>query len=538
MKRLVKNSSLFLIAIMIMMGIACIWSRGASQKDFDLIIKNGFIVDGSGNPWFKGDIAIKDKKIVSIGSISENQAAEIIDARNLVVAPGFIDIHTHCDRGIAEIPTVDNYILQGVTTIIGGNCGGHPFPLHDLFEKLEKRGISINFGCLVGQNTIRREVMKYKMGEPSREEMERMKALVDQEMKAGGMGLSTGLAYLPGVYSQTQEVVDLASAVAPYGGIYTSHIRDQGLYITEAVEEAIEIGEKNGIPVQISHIKLAEDAVWNELERITKPVEEARKRGVEVTLDQYPYIATSTGFTSSFPSWAFEGGKKKFLVRLKDEAAYEKIKSYIIKRRLTSSKGINKAETLYVSRCEKFPEYEGKNLNEILSLQGKELSISNAADLIIDIEKNGGASGVFFQMNEKDVEALMRLPYVMHASDGAVQESGKGVPHPRSYGTFPRVIGRYVREKGIISLEDAVRKMTSLPAQTFRLKNRGLIREGMCADITIFDPKKFEDKATFSNPHQYNQGLAYVIVNGEVVVEKGQHNGTRPGMILYGPGKV
>jgi N-acyl-D-amino-acid deacylase len=502
-------------------------------KKFDLVVQNGFIIDGTGNPWFKADIGVREGRIVRIGSIDNKQAKKVIDAQDLIISPGFIDVHTHCDRGIVRIPTVDNYIYQGVTTVIGGNCGGHPFPLKELFSKIEGHGIALNFGCLVGHNTIRREVMGMKMDAPSEEETESMKSLIHQEMEAGALGFSTGLSYLPGTYSEKDELVELASVVTGFGGVYATHLRDQGLYITEAIEEAIEIGETNNIPVQISHIKLADDAVWYELERITDPVEKARKRGVEVTLDQYPYTATSSGFGSSFPSWAFEGGNKNFLKRLENEENYAKIKSYIIKRRLTSTKGINKPETIYIANSDKFPEYVGKNLQEILLSQGKEPTVENTADLIIEIQKNGGASGVFFQMNEKDVEDLMRLPYTMQGSDGGVQVKGRGVPHPRNYGTFPRVISHYVRKQGVISLEEAIRKMTSLPAQTFRLKERGMIKEGFYADITIFDKHKFEDKATFSAPHQYSQGLLYVVVNGELVVEKGEYTGRLPGMILY-----
>ncbi len=504
-----------------------------SQKKFDLVIQNGFIIDGSGNPWFKADIAIEGSRIARIGAIDDKRAKKIIDAQGLIISPGFIDVHTHCDRGITRIPTVDNYIYQGVATVIGGNCGGHPFPLKELFGKIEDQGIALNFGCLIGHNTVRREVMGMKMDAPSEEEMERMKSLIHQEMEAGALGFSTGLSYLPGAYSKKEELVELASVMSDYRGVYATHLRDQGQHITEAIEEAIEIGETNNIPVQISHIKLADDAVWYELERIIEPVENARKRGVEVTLDQYPYTATSSGFGSSFPSWAFEGGNINFLKRLEDEENYKKIKAYIIKRRLASTKGINKPESIYIANSEKFPEYAGKNLQEILLSQGKKPTIENTADLIIEIQKNGGASGVFFQMNEKDVESLMRLPYTMHASDGAIQAKGRGVPHPRNYGTFPRVISHYVRKQGVISLEEAIRKMTSLPAQTFRLKERGMIQEGFYADITIFDKHNFEDKATFSAPHQYSQGLHYVIVNGELVVEKGEHTGKLPGMILY-----
>lgn len=533
MKTFQKLFFSFIVALFALSLFVCV----PPQRPYDIVLKNGFVVDGSGNPWFKADVAVKGNKIVKVGSIDESQAKRTIEAENLIVTPGFIDVHTHCDRRISGIPTVDNYIRQGVTSVIGGNCGGHPFPLSVLFKNLEESGISVNFGCLIGHNTIRREVMSYKMEEPSKEEMERMKSLVDQEMRTGALGFSTGLSYLPGIYSKTEEIVELVSAVAPYAGIYATHLRNQGQHITEAIEEAIEIGESNGITVQISHIKLSDDAVWHEVERITNPVEKARRRGVEVTLDQYPYTATSSGFTSSFPSWAFEGGKEKFLERLKDRETYETIKSYIIQRRLTSTKGIDKLETIYISSYENNPEYEGKNLQEILVSQGKDPTVENGGDLIIDIEKDGGASCVFFQMDERDVEELMRLPYNMHASDGAVRELGIGVPHPRNYGTFARVISHYVRKKGILFLEEAIRKMTSLPAQTFRLRKRGLIREGMYADITVFDKELFRDRATFSDPHQYSQGLAYVIVNGEVVVENDKHTGKRPGMILYGPGK-
>lgn len=509
-----------------------------SPESFDLVIKNGIIVDGCGNPGYREDIGIRGKKIAKIGVILESQAEKVIDARGLTVTPGFIDVHTHCDRGIDEIPTVDNYILQGVTTVIGGNCGGHPFPVAELFQELERKGISPNFGCLIGHNTIRREVMGYKKALPTPEEMDQMKSLIRQEMEAGALGFSTGLSYLPGTYSNTEELVELASAVAPNNGIYASHIRDQGDHITRAIEEAIRVGEENNIPVQISHIKLAKDSVWGEVERIARPVEKARNRGVDVLLDQYPYTATSSGFTSSFPSWVFEGGKEKFLKRMEDEETYQKVKSYVIQRRLTSTKGIDKTETIYIARYKENPEYQGKNLKEILLERGEEPSVSNTADLIIEIQKKGGASGVFFQMDEKDVHALMKLPYTMHASDGGVQEKGKGVPHPRNYGTFPRVMSHYVGEEGILPLREAVRKMTSLPAQAFRLSGRGILKEGMYADLTIFDKELFKDQATFSKPHQYSEGLEYVLVNGEIVVENNQHTGARPGMVLYSPGKA
>jgi N-acyl-D-amino-acid deacylase len=507
-------------------------------ESYDLVIINGSIVDGTGTKMYTGDIAISGDRIVKIGSLKRSNAIQTIDASGLVVTPGFIDVHTHCDRGIKRVTTVDNYILQGVTTVIGGNCGGHRFPLAKLFSDLEEKGISINFGSLVGHNTIRREVMEYKMEEPTKEEMEQMKTLIDQEMRAGGLGFSTGLSYLPGIYSKTEEIIELASAVAPYKGIYASHIRDQAQHITEAIEEAIAIGEHNNLTVQISHIKLAGDEVWGETERITKPVEDAHARGVKVFLDQYPYTATSSGFTSSFPSWAFEGGRDRFLERMEDPEVYAKVKAFIIDRRLTSTKGINKLETIYIANSRNYKDYEGQNLQQILLAQGIEPTIDNGADLIISIEKNGGASCVFFQMDEKDVEDLMKLPYNMHASDGSVQEIGRGVPHPRNYGTFPKVISYYVRERGVVSLEEAVRKMTSLPAQVFHLKNRGSLHKGRYADICIFDLESFKDMATFKEPHQYSQGLSFVIVNGKIAVKDYTHTYAYSGKILYGDGKA
>lgn len=524
----------YLVALLVFFFILKSFTPG---QDFSILIKNGYILDGTGNPWFKGDIGIEADRIAEIGNLARRRAGLTIDATNLMVTPGFIDIHTHCDRQIADVPTVDNYILQGVTTVIGGNCGGHPYPLSELFLKLEETGISVNFGCLAGHNTIRREVMGLKMDEPIPDELKKMKALIRQEMEAGAMGFSTGLAYLPGAYSDTPELVSLASAMAPFGGLYASHIRDQGQKISQAMEEAIEVGEKNAIPVLISHIKLAEDMVWGKTEMITGPVESARERGVEVFLDQYPYTATSSGFTSSLPSWCFEGGREKFLERLEDEKTYRKIKSHVIQRRLSTTKDIDKLQTIYIARSENFPDYEGKNLREILLSQDKDPTVENGAELIIDIEKNGGASGIFFQMDEKDVADLMKLTYTMHGSDGSIQILGEGVPHPRNYGTFPRIIAFYVREKGVIEIEDAIRKMTSLPAQVLRIRDRGILKKGMYADIAVFDLESFRDRATFADPHQYGQGLRCVIVNGEIVVRDDSHTGKRPGMVIYGPGK-
>lgn len=511
--------------------------NASPTKKYDIIIKGGQVIDGSGNPWYAADIGIKDGKIAAIApSLDEADAAAVIPARGLIVAPGFIDVHTHVDREILKIPSVENYISQGVTTVVGGNCGGHEFPLAEFFAAAEKK-IAPNIAMLAGHNTIRRRIMGIRMEAPTADEMKRMKSLLDEEMKAGAIGLSTGLAYLPGVYSKTEEIIDLARAVAPYHGIYASHIRNQAEGILDAIKEAIAVGEANGITVMISHVKLADESIWNRPELVTEPVEAARARGVEVYLDQYPYTATSSGFTSSFPQEVFDGGREKFIERLADPAIYAKIKSHLIEKRLTSGRGINRLQSIIIANSRAFSDYAGKNLEQILRLRHEEPTVENAADLIIEIEKAGGASAVFFQMDEPDIETLMRLPYLMIGSDGECQVSGRGFPHPRSYGTFPRVLGRYARDKRVISLEKAVRKMTSLPAQALRLKDRGLIREGMWADIAIFDAGAVEDAATFENPHQLSRGIVRVLVNGRVVFVDGKWTGALPGRCLFGKGR-
>ena len=521
----------FIVVLFLILSDSC-----SKSPSFDLIIRGGQVLDGTGNPSFRADVGLRGRRIVALGDLRGEKAGRFLEARGLVVCPGFIDIHTHCGRDIEDMPGADNYISQGVTTVIGGNCGGHPFPLGDLFRSLQKKGLGPNLGLLVGHNTIREKVMGFARRPPSGEEMDRIKRLVEEEMRAGALGLSTGLSYLPGIYADTEELVELASVAARWGGIYATHLRDQGQKIREAVEEAILIGERAGLAVQISHIKLADEAVWNRLELVRGPVEAARRRGVEVSLDLYPYTATSSGFTSSFPAWVFEGGAQKFQERIKDADVYRRVREHIIRRRLTSTRGLNPLQAIFIAQCRKFPLYEGWSLEAVLRERGWPLTAESAADLIIDLEKNGGASGIFFQMDEADVEAFLRMPWVMVGSDGGLQKMGQGQPHPRSYGTFPRVIARYVREKDVITLAEAIRKMTSYPAQVLRLPDRGLIKAGLAADLIIFDPQTFADTATFEVPHSFSRGLTAVLVNGQLVWENGRPTGRKPGTILFGRG--
>lgn len=491
-----------------------------SQKvRYDILIKSGKIIDGTGTPWIRGDIGITGSRITRIGKIPSKYGEKSIDAENLYVAPGFIDVHTHVDAKIDSHPEVKNYLLQGVTTVVGGNCGFSYYPLQELFQAIESR-ITVNFASFVGHNTIREHVMGNDDRAPRNDELLRMQTLVNQEMGAGAVGFSTGLSYVPGRYATTEEIIQLTKMIQPFHGVYATHMRNQGKHIKKAIKEAIYIGRKAGVAVQISHIKLANEKVWGEYYRITEPIEKARDAGIPVFTDQYPYTATSSGFGSSFPGWAVAGGHEKFAERIKDVDMHQKIKKALIKNRLTSTR-INPLESIYVSQNDNHPEYEGKTIAEILELLDQEKTISNGAELIITMYAEDQPKGVFFQMDEKDVCVLMKPEYTMVGSDGGVNVPGEGVPHPRAYGTFPRVF-RYVK-KNVLSLPDAVRKMTSLPALVMGFYQRGIIREGMYADIVIFD-SNIEDTATYEMPHQYPNGIHWVIVNGKIAAHNKKIN--------------
>lgn len=505
-------------------------------QSYDVVILNGKVIDGSGNPWFWGDVGIKNGIITSIGKLKPEDAKKTIDAKGLVVAPGFIDVHTHIEGDMETIPTADNFIYDGVTTLITGNCGSSMENLATYFEALQKNGISANVGSFIGHNTIRQKVMRNVFRDPTAIEQTQMEKLVEKAMQDGAVGLSTGLIYIPGTYSKTPEVVGLAKVAARFGGIYTSHIRNEEATVKEAIEEAINIGREAKIPIEISHFKISGKPLWGQSNQTIGLVEKARLEGIDVNVDQYPYTASSTNLGTRLPSWALSDGDSAIRARLSNPEMRLKIRDEMVA--MVKEDARKNYDYAVVARYKADSTFNGKSITEINKMLGRKSKLAVEAELIMDMVAKGGAQMIYHRMNETDVETILRYPNTMIASDAGVIRFGKNVPHPRGYGTNARVLGRYVREKKIITLEDAVRRMTSLPAQRFRIDNRGLIRPNFAADIVIFDPNTVTDNATFEQPHAYSTGFEWVLVNGVPIIENGKHNGTRSGQIVYGKAKL
>jgi N-acyl-D-amino-acid deacylase len=523
-----RNSSLLLALLAILLSLGGL----SNATDFDLIISGGRIVDGTGNPWFAADIAIKDGRIAAIGRIEPSRAAQAISAKGLIVAPGFIDVHAHIERGIERLPQAENFLRMGVTSVVTGNCGGSAANLGEWFAGLEKAGISLNIASLIGHNTVRRNGMNGDFDRPpSAEELQKMRDLVDKAMRDGAVGFSTGLEYIPGTYARTEEIVELAKVSARYGGVYATHMRDEGESVEKSIEESIEIGEKAGCPVEISHFKIASKKRWGASASTIKLIEDARARGLQVTVDQYLYPAASTGIGILFPSWVFEGGEEQTREKLKDGATRERIRRELIGK--AKSQGFRDFAFAFVANHEADQSFNGKNIAEITKMVKKKSDVNSQAEQAIAILEAGGAQMVLQKMAEGDVERIFKQPFTMVASDAGVIEAGSpSIPHPRGFGNNARALGVYVRAKRVVGLAEAIRKMTTLPAQTFNLWDRGLLRPGMAADLVLFDEKTVIDRATFQDPKQYPSGIDFVIVNGQVVIERGAHNGAKPGKIL------
>ncbi|HYW42634.1 MAG TPA: D-aminoacylase [Bryobacteraceae bacterium] len=500
----------------------------AAGADYDVLIRNARVIDGSGNAWFRADVAIKDGHIAAIGRLGSSTASRGIDAHERVVAPGFIDVHTHIEGGVERNPRGDNFLLDGVTTVITGNCGSSELNLAAWFDKLEKLGLGLNVASLVGHNSVRREVMGTANRQASPEEIVKMQTLVDRAMRDGAVGFSTGLEYIPGSYSNTAEVVSLAKAAAAHGGVYTSHMRDEGIHEIEAITEAVNVGKEAGMPVEISHLKIDRRRVWGASDQSLALIERYRREGVDVVADQYPYDRASTNLGIRLPAWALADGKIK--ERLADPPTRRKIAEEM--KRNLADMGEPDYSFATVARFTPNPEYEGKTISEINGLKGRAAGADSEIETIFDLMNAGGAGMIYRLMGEADIERIMRYPFTAVASDGGITEFGVGNPHPRSYGTNARVLAEYVRTRGVLTLEDAIRRMTSLPARTFSLRDRGLVREGMAADLVIFDPMRVDDKATYIKPHQYSQGFDFVLVNGAIVVDEGKLTGARGGRTL------
>ena len=506
------------------------------EEPFDLLIRNGRVVDGTGNPWVRADVAVRGDRIARIGHLPDTAAVRTIDAEGLVVAPGFVDPHTHAVRGIFDVPTADNYLLQGVTTLTEGNDGSSPWPIGEHLDQIAALGISPNWGVFAGQGTIRREVIGSEDRDPTRDELDRMRMLVADAMAQGAFGLSTGLFYVPGSFTSTEEVIELSKIAAAHGGIYISHMRDEALRLLDSVQETIRIGEEAGIPVQMTHHKAISRDMWGRSADSLGLVDAARARGVDITIDQYPYTASQTGITAVVPQWAQAGGTQELIARLQDPETRRRIRGEIVYR-IEHDRGGGDPANIVIGLCEWDRSLEGKSLADILAEREVEVTVANAADLVMEIVERGGARAIYHAMDEADVERIMQHPATAVGSDGGVSVFGASVPHPREYGTFARVLGRYVRERRVLTLEQAVRKMSGATAHRLGLQDRGLLREGFFADIAVFDPERIIDRATFPEPHQYAEGVEYVVVNGALVVDGGEHTGARPGRVLYGPGR-
>lgn len=501
----------------------------AGQQQYDLLIQNVRLFDGTGNPWRRADIAITGNRVAAVGDLPAARATRTIDARGLHAAPGFIDAHSHAGRGLAtaELSHARPLLAQGITTIVANPDGGGPVDLVAQRQALLEHGLGVNVALLVPHGSVRQSVIGMDDRAPSRQELARMRALVRAGMDAGAFGLSSGLYYAPGSYAQTDEVIELARVAAADGGVYTSHIRDEADYtvgVVAAVDELIRIAREAALPGVVTHIKALGPRVWGYSLALVQRIERARAEGVEVYADQYPYEASGTSITGALvPRWALVGGTDALRRRIDDPAERARLRADMLEN-LDRRGG---AARLQFRHHRADPAIEGQTLAAVAVERGLA-----PVDLALELLTAGGAGVVSFNMSETDIETLMRRPWTMTASDGDLVPMHEGVPHPRSYGTFPRKIRRYALERGVVSVEDAIRSMTGLPAHAFRLADRGVVRTGAAADLVVFDLERMRDAATYQHPHQLAEGMVYVIVNGRLAVDGGTFTGELAGSVL------
>jgi N-acyl-D-aspartate/D-glutamate deacylase len=518
-----------LLTCLTLLASAPLAAQGAER--YDLLITGGTVVDGTGSDGRRVDVAIRGDRIVAMApSLPRASAARVLDASGRIVAPGFIDLHAHLEP-LLQLPLMESALRQGVTFALGGPDGGSPLPLAPYMDSVRRAGVGLNVGYQVGHNDIRRAVMNMDARAPTADELARMRGLVAEAMGQGAFGLSTGLLYLPGTYSNVDEVVALARVASDSGGIYTSHLRKEGIGLLDGVGEALEIGRRARIPVVLTHHKAVGQQMWGQSVRTLAMVDSARAAGTDVMLDQYPYTATHTGIGVLVPSWAMAGGNAEFRKRVSEPALKDSILAGIVFNILNDRGGGDLARVQF-SRVPWDRSLEGKTLGDWADRRGLPRTPEHGAALVLEAMLNGGGNAIYHVLDEGDVKRIMAHPMTMIASDGRLSQPGDGHPHPRAYGTFPRVLGEYVRTLGVLTLPQAIRKMTQMPAERLGLQDRGVLREGAYADVVVFDAATVRDASTFTEPHQYPVGIETVLVNGQVAVEGGRATGVRAGRVI------
>jgi len=538
-----KIISLLLIALMSYPLAPLVEAQMQKAPEYDIVIRNGRVLDGSGNPWINADVAINGGRFVAIGHVTGHGRREI-DAHNLYVSPGWIDVMDQSSKVLLKNGFAENKLREGVTTVIAGE-GGTPVPaeqIGDYFAQLQRQGISVNFGCYYSEAQARIAILGQSSRAPSPAELERMKALMAVAMKNGAMGMTTALIYAPSSYASTDELIAMAKVAGEYGGIYASHMRDEGAGVVSAVDELIRIAEEGHISAEIFHLKVAYQPAWGKLMQVVgQHVDAARARGVEIAADLYVYTSSGTGLEITIPTWAFEGGIEKLKERLGNPEIRERLKREQISGYAGWSNYIEAAGgwdgiTLVGAANPVNSKYEGKTMTEVAKEMGTDPADA-AFDLVIAGEPR--VTATYRMMSEQDIDTALRFPWTSIGSDGGASLTAGGptdLKHPRAYGNFPRVIAKYVRQEHVLTLEDAIRKMTGWPSDRFRLAGRGLIREGQWADVTIFDYDSLQDNSTYETTNVFPSGVKYVLVNGVVVIDNEKHTGATPGMVLYGPG--
>ncbi len=508
-----------------------------TPEPFDVVLHGGLLYNGNDAAPVVGDVGIRGDRIVALGGdLSAHPATTVLDVTDLDVVPGFIDIHSHAighdlNDDMYRWPDSENLIRQGVTTVIGGPDGDSPLPITDTFAAIEANPSAVNFGTFVGHGSIRALIVGEQDRIATAEELEHMREQVTFAMDAGAFGLSSGLIYAPGRFANTEEVIELAKVAAPYGGIYISHMREEGLQVLSSVAETIRIGEEGGLPTQITHHKIVGAPMWGSSIETLRLVDEAIARGVDVSIDQYPYTASATSLTILFPGWSLDGGRDALLARMEDSVQRQQLRADIV-HNIEVDRGGNDPANVVIAVCGHDATLNGLNLSEILRMQERNVSKENAADLLMELVAAGNCDAVFHAINEDDVRNIMRHPRTMISSDGGVMGPTDRMPHPRNYGTFSRLIGHYARDEGVVPLHTAIYKVSKLPAERINLNDRGRLELGAVADIAVLDLDEVIDTATFENPHQYAKGAHHVFVNGQAVLLDGVMTGARPGVIL------